>query len=83
MLILPDRVINDKIQKVTNEVTNEIIWKFIVPFALFSLAMMTIISYFLVTISTSITEPIIELQEKIKQIIQSHQQEKEILIQEQ
>lgn len=56
---------------------------FIVPFAIFSLIMMLVISYFLLRISTQITSPIIELQDKIKQIISSHQKEKEALIKEQ
>jgi len=45
---------------------------FIIPFASFSLVMMVVISFCLLEISSRITEPIIELQNKIKQIISAH-----------
>ena len=56
---------------------------FIIPFASFSLVMMVFISFCLLKISSRITQPIIELQNKIKQIISAHQKEKEVLIKEQ
>lgn len=55
---------------------------FIIPFASFSLVMMIVISACLVKISSQITSPIIELQDKIKQIISAHQKEKDVLIKE-
>mmetsp|Transcript_14635 Transcript_14635/g.22693 ORF Transcript_14635/g.22693 Transcript_14635/m.22693 type:complete len:127 (+) Transcript_14635:1271-1651(+) len=66
MLILPKSVIQNKIDKVNTEVGNDITSYFIAPFIIFSVCMMIIIIYFLVKISTQITKPIIELQDKIK-----------------
>lgn len=61
MLILPKYLISDKISAVNTTVGNDIMRFFIVPFAIFSLIMMFVISYFLLRISTQITSPIIEL----------------------
>lgn len=65
MLIIPRKVIADKIESVHREVGNDIRDVFIIPFALFSLFMMLVISYFLQKISKHITKPIIELYQKI------------------
>ena len=72
MLILPDSIIQSKIDFVKTEVSNYIVRIFIIPFVIFSVLMMIATSYFLNRISTQITEPIIELYEKIKLIITSH-----------
>ena len=61
MLILPKKLISEKIEKVNTKVVDDIMKFFIVPFAIFSLIMMFVISYFLLRISTQITSPIIEL----------------------
>jgi hypothetical protein len=61
MLIIPKKVIADKIDSVHRDVGNDIRDVFIIPFALVSLGMMILISWFLQKISTHITEPIIEL----------------------
>jgi hypothetical protein len=61
LLIIPKKVISDKIDEVHDDVGSDIKNVFIIPFALFSLIMMIVISYFLRKISTHITEPIIEL----------------------
>ena len=66
MLILPKNVIQNKIEDVNTEVGNDITKYFIAPFIIFSACMMLIIIYLLEKISTQITKPIIELQEKIK-----------------
>jgi hypothetical protein len=66
MLILPRFVIQNKIDAVNQEVRSQIINFFIIPFASFSLVMMIVISICLVKISSQITSPIIELQDKIK-----------------
>jgi hypothetical protein len=52
MLILPKNLISDKINAVNTTVGNDIMRFFIVPFAIFSLIMMFVISYFLLRIST-------------------------------
>ena len=65
MLILPKSVIQTKLDNVRVAVENDIISVFILPFAIFSLIMMFVISYFLNRISTEITKPIIELYQKI------------------
>lgn len=72
MLILPKDVIQDKINSVQDDVGGDILKFFILPFAIFSFIMMIIISYCLMQISTTITSPIIELQEKISDIIKEH-----------
>lgn len=61
MLIIPKNVISDKINEVHRNVGNDISNAFIIPFALFSLVMMGVISYLLMKISFNITKPIIEL----------------------
>ena len=61
MLIIPSKVINDKIDEVHEDVGSDIRDVFIIPFALFSLFMMGVISYFLERISDHITRPIIDL----------------------
>lgn len=66
MLILPRFVIQAKIDAVNQEVRSQIMNFFIIPFASFSLVMMIVISVCLVKISSQITSPIIELQDKIK-----------------
>ena len=83
MLVLPDSIIQDRIDNVRSKVSSDIIKIFIIPFVIFSVIMMIITSFFLNKISTQITEPIIELYEKIKLIIKSHQKEKEQLINDQ
>ena len=55
MLIIPSKVINDKIDEVHEDVGSDIRDVFIIPFALFSLFMMAVISYFLQRISDHIT----------------------------
>jgi hypothetical protein len=65
LLIMPREVIESKILDVNNDVTADINSVFIFPFALFSLIMMFVISYFLKKISEQITMPIIELFMKI------------------
>jgi hypothetical protein len=47
MLIIPKKVITDKIDEVHEDVGSDIRDVFIIPFALFSLFMMAVISYFL------------------------------------
>ena len=83
MLIIPKKVIADKIDEVHEDVGNDIRDVFIIPFALFSFIMMLVISYFLSKISKHITKPIIELFQKIQDIITAHQIEKNMLIEEQ
>ena len=61
MLIIPSLVVEDKINKVRDEVSNDIFRRFILPFAIFALGMMLAISLCLNYISNQITEPIIEL----------------------
>lgn len=61
MLIIPKNLISEKIDTVNQTVGDDIMKWFIVPFAIFSLIMMFVISYFLLRISTQITSPIIEL----------------------
>jgi hypothetical protein len=61
MLVIPNKVITDKIDEVHEDVSQDISNVFIIPFALFSLVMMFVISYFLQKISSHITKPIIEL----------------------
>lgn len=51
LLIMPREVIESKILDVNNDVTADINSVFIFPFALFSLIMMFVISYFLKKIS--------------------------------
>ena len=55
MLVIPKTVISEKILEVHRDVGNDIIDVFIIPFALFSLVMMVLISYFLFKISKRIT----------------------------
>ena len=83
MLIIPKKVITDKIDEVHEDVGSDIRDVFIIPFALFSLFMMAVISYFLQRISEHITEPIIELFKKIQDIIIAHQSEKTQLVKDQ
>jgi hypothetical protein len=83
MLVIPKSVISEKILEVHQDVGKDIIDVFIIPFALFSLTMMVLISYFLFKISKRITQPIIELFQKIQDMIKAHQKEKEQLIKEQ
>lgn len=83
LLIMPREVIENKIMEVNQDVSGDINSVFIVPFAIFSLVMMFVISYFLQMISVQITEPIIELYTKIQDIITAHQKEKEQLIKDQ
>ena len=52
MLILPDSIIQDKINFVKSDVSNYIIRIFIIPFVIFSVFMMVATSYFLNRIST-------------------------------
>jgi hypothetical protein len=66
MLILPRDMIDGKIEAVNTDVRNDILDTFILPFVACSLGMMFMISYILWKISFKITEPIIELQDKIK-----------------
>ena len=82
MLIIPEKVIADKIDEVHRDVGGDIRDVFIIPFALFSLFMMIVISYFLQRISAHITEPIIELFKKIQDIIVAHRGEKDRLVSE-
>lgn len=82
MLIIPRQVIADKIESVHSEVGNDIRDVFIIPFALFSIIMMLGISFFLKKISTRITKPIIELFQKIQNIITAHQNEKNEMLKE-
>lgn len=82
MLIIPRQVIADKIESVHSEVGNDIRDVFIIPFALFSIIMMLGISFFLKQISTRITKPIIELFQKIQNIITAHQNEKNEMLKE-
>ena len=81
MLILPRSIIQDKISNVNDEVSRDLRSIFIIPFVSFSVFMMIVTSCCLSRISKSITEPIIELYEKIKLIINFHQKEKQHLIQ--
>lgn len=80
MLILPKEVIQDKIDLVNSDVGGDILKYFIGPFIIFSIIMMIVISNCLVKISTEITNPIIELGEKISDIIREDEKEKWILI---
>ena len=76
-LFLPKSIIQTKIDDVKKQVSYDIRMYFILPFVIFSTIMMLITSYCLSKISSQITEPIIELYDKIKMIISSHQKEKE------
>lgn len=76
-LFLPKSIIQTKIDDVKQQVSYDIRMYFILPFVIFSTIMMLITSYCLSKISSQITEPIIELYDKIKMIISSHQKEKE------
>jgi hypothetical protein len=80
MLILPQDVIDNKVSAVRNKVIRDIIQFFMLPFSIASITLMLIISYCLKKISWDLTEPIIELQDKIKDIIKYHQKEKDLLI---
>jgi hypothetical protein len=62
---------------VKDQVGYDIQMYFILPFIVFSAIMMVITSYCLSKIASQITEPIIDLYDKIKMIISSHQKEKE------
>lgn len=72
MLILPRSIIQKKVDEVDNKVSADLQSVFVIPFVSFSLFMMVVTSCCLSRISKSITEPIIELYEKIKLIINFH-----------
>lgn len=72
MLVLPRSVIQDKIDHVNARVIANLRDVFIIPFVSFSICIMVVTSCLLVRISTSITNPIVELYEKIKLIIDFH-----------
>ena len=71
-LFLPKVIIQDKIDKVKNQVGSDIQMYFILPFVVFSTIMMVFTSYCLSKIAFQITEPIIFLYDRIKMIISSH-----------
>jgi len=55
MIILPSAVIEDRVQAIRYGVMKDVLLVFILPFGLFSLAMMMVISCILNKISISIT----------------------------
>jgi hypothetical protein len=65
LLIMPKNIIADQISSAKTKVMEPVQVGFIIPFALVSLVMMFIVSYFLKRISVEITKPIIELFQKI------------------
>lgn len=69
MLILPKDVIQDKLDKVNNSMTNQIFKFFVTPFLIMTLILMMSVSCCIKYLSTHITRPIIELHIRIKQII--------------
>ena len=83
VVILPKQIIDDKTNTVRDAVTKTIEQSFIYPFVILTAGLMIVTSCFLSKISTQITQPIIELYEKIKLIIDSHQKEKIELIKQQ
>lgn len=52
MLILPESIIQDRLNLVRSDVSSDIIKIFIIPFVIFSVIMMIITSFFLNKIST-------------------------------
>ena len=83
MLILPKLIIENKTATVREAVTQQIQQSFIYPFVILTAILMFVTSIFLSKISKQITQPIIELYEKIKLIIDAHQKEKIELIKQQ
>ena len=79
MLVIPTLVVEDKINRVRDEVSDDIFKRIILPFTIFAILMMIFISFCLNSISNQITKPIIELYQSIQKIINSHQDEKEQL----
>ena len=75
MLILPAAVIEAKVESARGEVLHDLVTYFVLPFALFSFAVMILISFALNRISIHITSPIIELYKNIQVIITHHQTE--------
>lgn len=80
VVILPKQIIEDKTDSVRLAVQLTIEQSFIYPFVILTVILMGLTSICLSKISKQITEPIIELYEKIKLIIDSHQKEKIELI---